>query len=168
MVEQLEDLDLAVEVGVAGGVTIPKVLGPNDSITFNTQVSWDIAGAHEGMLIEPSIGYIAPLGRSTLLNLFASVQIVDDDFAEYYYSVTPEQSAVSGLPVFDADGGLNSIGLTMILTQDLDGNPLNGGFSVYGIGGYSRLVGDAEDTPFTSIRGDANQFIGGIGVAYTF
>jgi outer membrane scaffolding protein for murein synthesis (MipA/OmpV family) len=36
------------------------------------------------------------------------------------------------------------------------------------VGGWSRLIGDSADTPYTSVRGDANQFILGAGVAYTF
>jgi outer membrane scaffolding protein for murein synthesis (MipA/OmpV family) len=74
----------------------------------------------------------------------------------------------TGLPEFTAEGGLNSVGGVTIVTVDLDGNILNGGFNLYGIGGYSRLVGDAADTPFTATRGSANQLIGGIGLGYTF
>jgi outer membrane scaffolding protein for murein synthesis (MipA/OmpV family) len=36
------------------------------------------------------------------------------------------------------------------------------------LGGYSRLIGDAADTPFTAQRGDANQVLLGLGAAYTF
>jgi len=168
VVEQLEDLDLAIEVGPNVGVTIPRVLGKLDSVTLATQVRWDVAGAHEGMLVEPSVTYRTPLDRATILQMNVGLQFVDDSFAEYYYTVTPAQSAASGLPTFNADGGLNSIGTTAIINYDLDGNALNGGFSVYGVLGYTRLIGDGADTPFTDIRGDANQFILGLGIGYTF
>ena len=36
------------------------------------------------------------------------------------------------------------------------------------IGGYSRVLGDAADTPFTDIRGSKNQFLGAVGIGYTF
>jgi len=39
---------------------------------------------------------------------------------------------------------------------------------VVGFGGYSKLLNDAKRTPFTSLRGDADQWVGGLGVAYTF
>ncbi|MDY7099027.1 MAG: MipA/OmpV family protein [Pseudomonadota bacterium] len=168
VVEQLPDLDLAAEVGGNIGVSIPRVLNRFDALTLSTQVRADVAGAHDGVLIEPSIGYRTPLGRATLVQLNAGLQFVDDSFADYYYSVTPAQSAASGLPVFDAEGGLNSVGATAIVNFDLDGNSLNGGLGIYAVIGYTRLVGDGADTPFTSIRGDANQFLGGIGVGYTF
>ncbi|WP_298334751.1 MipA/OmpV family protein [uncultured Erythrobacter sp.] len=168
VVELAEPLDTALEVGASAGVSFPSVLRPRDRVSFNTQVSWDVLGAHNGMLISPSVGYFTPLGRAASLQLSASASFVDDDYADYYYSVTPTQSADTGLVEFTADGGLDSVGLTAIWTLDLDGNALNGGFSLYAITGYSRLVGDAADTPFTSVQGSANQAIAGIGAAYTF
>ena len=168
VVELAEDLDVALEVGLAGGVTFPGVFNPLDSLTFNTQVRWDVLGAHDGMLVEPTIGYARPFGRSVLLQANIGAQFVDDSFADYYFTVTPEQSAATGLPEFTADGGLNNVSATAIVNVDLDGNALNGGLSLYTILGYTRLVGDGADTPFTAIRGDANQFIGGVGIAYTF
>ncbi|MEL7198414.1 MAG: MipA/OmpV family protein [Pseudomonadota bacterium] len=168
VVEQLDDLDLAVEVGLDGGVTFPSVFTRGDRLSVGAQARWDVAGAHSGMVVEPSIGYARSIGRGTLVNLGLSAQIVDDDFAEYYFNVSPADNEASGLPVFSGDGGLNSLGLTAIITNDLDGNALNGGFSIYTIAGYSRLIGDGADTPFTSVRGNANQFIAGVGVAYTF
>ncbi len=168
VVRDAGELDVALEVGVNGGVTFQGVLSRFDRLTVSSSVRWDIAGAHDGMLIEPGLSYFTPIGRGTALQIAASAQFVDDDFSDYYYSVSAAQSAASGLPQFEADGGLNSLGLTAIATFDLDGNSLNGGWNVYGIAGYSRLVGDAADTPYTAIRGSADQFIGGIGLGYTF
>jgi len=168
VVEAAGKLDVAAEVGANVGVSFPRVLNRFDSLTLSTQVRWDILGAHGGMLIEPNIGYTTPLGRAWLMNLQVGMQFVDDDFADYYFSVSPDQATASGLPQFRADGGLNSAGTTAIVNYDLSGNSLDGGFSIYGVLGYSRLFGDGEDTPYTSIRGNADQFLGGIGVGYTF
>ena len=168
VVERAGELDTALEVGVNGGVRFPGVFSERDAVSVSAQVRWDVLGAHDGMLVEPGVSYFTPVGNAASLQLSASASFVDDDFADYYYSVSPAQSAASGLAQYSADGGLNSLGALAIATYDLDGNALNGGFSVYGLGGYSRLVGDAADTPYTSVRGNADQFIGGVGVAYTF
>ncbi len=168
VVEQLPELDLAVELGGNVGISFPGVINRFDAVTLSTQVRADVAGAHDGVLIEPSIGYRTPLSRASIIQIVTGLQFVDDSFADYYYTVTPAQSAASGLPTFTAEGGLNSIGSTAILTYDLDGDALNGGFNVYGVFGYTRLLGDGADTPFTAIRGSADQFIGGLGIAYTF
>lgn len=161
-------LDAALEVGGAAGVSFPNVINTFDQLTIGAQVRWDVLGAHEGMIIEPQISYRMPISRSAGLQVQASAEFIDDNFADYYFTVSPAQALATGLPQFRADGGLNRVGTTAILSYDLDGNPLSGGWSVYGIGGYLRLVGDSATTPFTSERGDANQFIVGLGVGYTF
>lgn len=168
VVELAGELDTALEVGVNGGVSFPGVFAQGDRLGVSTQVRWDILGAYSGMVVDPSISYFRPIGRGAALQTGISASFIDDDFADYYYSVSPAQSAASGLPQFTADGGLNSVGANAILTVDLDNNLLNGGFNVYGIAGYSRLVGDAADTPYTSIRGSADQYLAGVGIAYTF
>jgi outer membrane scaffolding protein for murein synthesis (MipA/OmpV family) len=161
-------LDAALEVGANVGVSFANVVKTFDSLSLGVQARRDVLGAHEGWVIEPQIGYRALVGKGFTLQAQASAEFVDDNFADYYFTVTPAQSAATGLAQFRADGGLNRVGTTAILSYDLDRNPLNGGWSLTAIGGYSRLIGDSADTPYTSVRGDANQFILGGGVAYTF
>lgn len=161
-------LDAALEVGGNVALVWRGVAKPVDQLSIGVQARWDVLGAHDGMVIEPQINYRAPIGRAFSLQTQFSAEFVDDSFADYYFTVSPAQALASGLPQFRADGGLNRIGTTAILAYDLDRNPLNGGWSLNAIGGYSRLFGDAEDTPFTALRGDADQFITGLGVAYTF
>lgn len=161
-------LDAALEVGGNVAVVWRGVVKPIDQLSIGVQARWDVLGAHAGMVIEPQINYRAPLGRAFSLQAQVSAEFVDDSFAGYYFTVSPAQAAATGLRQFRAGGGLNRIGTTAILSYDLDRNPLNGGWALTGIGGYSRLTGDSADTPFTSVRGDANQFIAGLGMAYTF
>lgn len=161
-------LDAALEVGGNVAVTWRGVARPLDQFSIGVQARWDVLGAHEGMVIEPQINYRAPIGRAFSLQVQASAEFVDDSFAEYYFTVNPAQALATGLPQFRADGGLNRIGTVVSLSYDLDGKPLSGGWALTGIGGYSRLLGDAADTPFTATRGSANQFIVGLGMAYTF
>ncbi len=168
VVERAGKLDSALEVGGNAAVVFAGVFKRFDQLTVGVQARWDVLGAHDGMIVEPQIGYRALVGKAMTLQVQASAEFVDDSFADYYFSVSPTQAAASGLAQFRADGGLNRVGTTAILAYDLDRNPLNGGWSLTGVGGYSRLVGDSADTPYTSVRGDANQFILGLGVAYTF
>jgi outer membrane scaffolding protein for murein synthesis (MipA/OmpV family) len=161
-------LDAAFELGGNVALVVPGVFKPFDQLSLGVQARWDVAGAHDGMIVEPQVAYRAPLGRAFSLQVQASAEFVDDSFADYYFTVSPAQANATGLPQFRADGGLNRVGTTAILAYDLDRNPLNGGWSLTGVGGYSRLIGDAADTPYTALRGDENQFIAGLGVAYTF
>ncbi|KPF65652.1 MipA/OmpV family protein, partial [Porphyrobacter sp. AAP60] len=161
-------LDAALEVGGAASVGFRNLLRPFDQLTIGLQARRDVLGAHDGLIVEPQIGYRTTVSRAVVVQAQISAEFVDDNFADYYFTVSPAQALATGLPQFRAKGGLNRIGTTALVAYDLDRNPLNGGWSLTGIGGWSRLVGDGADTPYTSVRGNANQFILGTGIAYTF
>ena len=168
VVELLEDQDLAVEVGANAGITFAQVLHPYDRLTVSSDIRWDVAGAHDGMVVTPGVSYLTPLSRGIFAALNVNAEWVDDSFAEYYYGVSAEQAAITGLPQYQADGGFKSAGVNLIAGFDLNGDITDGGLAVVGLASYNRLFGSAEDTPFTSIRGSADQWVGGIGLAYTF
>lgn len=168
VVKSLGKLDRAVELGARAGVNVPKVLHQYDSLTFSVTADWDVAGAHKGMVVSPSVTYFTPLNRGVAVSLNFGAEYGDGKFADYYYSVTPAQSLASGLPAFDAKAGFTKAGVMLIGEIDLNGNLLDGGLAVVFGAGYSRMLGDAKDTPFTALRGDADQFMGALGLGYTF
>ena len=112
--------------------------------------------------------YRHTLRRGMAVGLSVGAEHVDDDYADYYFSVSPAGSIASGLPTFQADGGWKSVGAFVLLGVDFDGELANGGLAGFVSGGYTRLLGDAKRTPLTSIRGDADQWLAGAGLAFTF
>lgn len=168
VVEAAGELDTAIEVGVNAGLSFPKVLNDYNSLSFGTDVLWDVNGAHSGMTITPTVAYFTPLSRGIAASLSFSAEHGDDDFMDYYYSVSPAQSLASGLPTFTADSGWTKAGATLLTGFDLDGDLTNGGLAAVVIGGYSRMLGDAKRTPYTSIRGSADQWFAAVGIGYTF
>lgn len=165
------ELDTAVEVGPTAGISFPALLNPYDSLTFNVDAAWDVAGAHNGRNISPSITYFTPLSRGMAASLSFSASHIDDDYADYYYSVPQINTLLPDadvLPGFQASGGFERIGANVLVAFDLNGDITDGGFSIVGIGGYSSLLNDAKRSPFTSIRGDADQWLGAVGIGYTF
>jgi len=168
VVDTLGKLGTAIEVGPTLGLAFTHVLNSYDSLTLSTDVLWDVAGAYKGMVVDPMIGYSTPLSRGILANLSLNAEYGDRKFADYYYSVTPQGSLVSGLPVFKARSGFNKVGARLLLGIDLDGDLTNGGPAIFALGGYTRMLGDARLSPLTRIRGSPNQFLGAVGVGYTF
>lgn len=160
----------AIDVGFNAGFTVYDLLSDYDSLTFSADAKWNVNKAHKGTVITPQVSYATPLSKGSLLVVGANLKHVDDDYADYYYSVNPGQSAATGgiLPVYQAKGGWVGYGGSALLAYDLDGDLTNGGLSLFAIGNYTRLTGDAKRTPFTSLRGSANQWTVGGGVAYTF
>jgi len=168
VVSSLGKLDFAIEVGPFAGIQANRVLNPYDSLTGQVDLRWDVAGAHDGMVVFPSLTYFTPLSRSVLTSLAISAEYVDDAYANYYFSISPAGSLASGLPVFTATSGWKNVGATMLTAVDLDGDATNGGWGLIFLGSYSRMLGDSKRSPVTSIRGSANQLFGAIGIGYTF
>ncbi|MEW4449044.1 MipA/OmpV family protein [Qipengyuania sp. JC766] len=172
VVEAYGKLDTAVEVGPTAGISFSGVLNPFDTVSLTVDTVWDVAGAHNGMAVSPSITYFTPVSRGAAVSLSVGTKWIDDDYADYYYSVAPLPGTAPGdanfLPAYQADSGIENYSINLIGLYDLNGNLLDGGLAIFGIAGYSTLQGDARNTPFTSIRGSSDQFIGGIGIGYTF
>ena len=158
------ELDTAFEVGPSVGISFPGVMNRFDSLSFNVDTLWDVAGAHDGVVVRPMATYFTPLSRGMAISLSAGGSYVDDDYARYYYSVP----AGGALPQFQAEGGWDRVGVNLLAGIDLNGNLADGGLALVVLGGYSRMLGDAKQTPFTSIRGDADQWMGALGIGYTF
>jgi len=168
VVRSLGKLDRAVEVGPHLGIKVSQLFSAYDTLSVGADVNWDVAGAHKGMVVTPSVTYFTPLSRGAAVALSFNAEYGDRKFADYYYSVTPAQSVASGLAPFSAGKGFTKAGVTLIGGIDLDGDLLNGGFAIILGAGYSRMLGDAKDSPFTAERGSPNQWLGAVGVGYTF
>lgn len=168
VVKLLGKRDMAVEVGPSAGVTVNQLLHEYDSLTASVDVLWDVAGAHDGMTIQPGITYFTPLSRGMAVAASVNAAHVDDDFADYYFSISGDEAVASGLAAYSATGGWKSLGAGLLGTVDLDGDLLNGGFSIIAAGNYNRLLGEFKDSPIVADRGSADQWVGIVGIAYTF
>jgi outer membrane protein len=157
-----------IAVGVSGGVTLYRVLDAYDSLSASVDVKWDVRGPQGGLQIAPSVSYVTPLSKAAIITLAVSAKHVNEEYATYYYSVSPGQSAASGLPLYPTHGGWASVGTTLLLGYSLRGDLRKGGLSLFAVGSYSRLLNDARYNPYTAIRGSPNQWVGGGGVAFMF
>jgi len=168
VVRLADKLKASVDLGVNGGVTFYRLLNPYDSVTVSADVRWNVNQAHRGRIASPGISYVTPLSRAALVTLGISAKHVDDDYARYYYSVSARQATDSGLPQFSAKGGWASVNVNMLAGYDLNANVLDGGFALFALGTYGKLLNDARRNPWTAIRGDDDQWMLGAGVGYTF
>lgn len=167
VVERLPKTNTAIEVGGFAGIGLNGLTNPYDRLGFRVDVLHDLANAHQSTVISPTIEFSTPVSRTTYVGLNTGLEFVSNKYADYYYSITPAGSIASGLPVFDADGGLKAWKAGLLVNQSLSGDLLHG-FSIFGTGQYSRLQGDFKRSPIVSQRGNANQWLGAIGLAYTW
>ena len=168
VVQLLGKEKVAVEVGATAGVAFSKVINPYDTLSLSTDIQWDVAGAHKGRLISPSVSYSTPLSTAIFTSISLNATHVDGNYADTYFSIDQAGSTASGLPLFEAKGGWKNYGASLLGGVDLSGDARDGGWGIYGFVNYSRLTGDAKRSPVTSLRGDANQWFFAGGISYTF
>jgi len=167
-VRALGELDTAIEVGGYVGVGKTGVItSPYDKISVSLSYRKDVNGAHEGSIWQPSINYLTPLSTKAAVALFASAEHASDRYARYYFSVDTAGAARSGLPAYGADGGWKNYALGVIGTYALTGDLLHG-FKIVAGGTYQRLLNDFGDSPIVRQEGSRSQWLGAVGVAYTF
>jgi MipA family protein len=159
----------ALEVGGFAGVSYSGLTNPYDSLDFRLDVLHDVGNAHKSTVISPNVDFSTPLSTRTYASLSLGAEFVTNKFADYYYSITPADSVATGgqLPAFDAGSGMKNWKAGLLLNQSITGNLLHG-FSVFGYGEYSRLVGDFKRSPIVAQRGSASQWTAAMGLAFTW
>jgi outer membrane scaffolding protein for murein synthesis (MipA/OmpV family) len=159
----------AVEAGAFVGVSFRDLIDPYDTLSVSLNVTHDITDAHKSTVFDPQVAFSTPVSRKTYASLGAGIEMVSGKFARYYFGVTPADVAATGgvLPLYTPNGGLKNVWASLLVNQSITGDLL-GGFSIFGLVQYSRLVGDFSRSPIVAERGSANQWLGSLGVAYTW
>ena len=167
-VKALGKRNTAIELG--GYVGLGKtgvVTSDYDRLSVSVSYRHDVNGAHDSGIWQPSINYLTPLSRKAAVGLFASAEHVGRGYADAYYSVTPAQSGVSGLLPYQARGGWKNYTVGALGTVSLTGDLLHG-LKLVGGGTYARLLDGFSYSPVVRVAGRASQWLGVVGLAYTF
>lgn len=170
-VEALGERKMAVEAGISAGVTYSGLITSKyDQLGFRVVALKDISGRHGSWVASPTIEYGTPISKRAYIGMSASMNIYGKGFGDYYYDIDPAGSAASGLPVYTAAGRKVTAGKYTIGVAGAYGlsGDLRKGFVLLGGVQYGRMAGRFAASPIVRIAGDADQWIGGAGVAYQF
>jgi len=153
----LDDVDTSFELG---GSLDYKIAG----ITLSAEARQAVSG-HKGFVADLGVkwsGRASLFGPPVIWSAGPRVRLVSDDFNEAYFGVSPGESIASGLPAYDADGGVHSygIGATAIM-------PISDAWIAVVFAGYDKLTGDAGDSPLVQLRGSEDQATLGVFLSYT-
>jgi outer membrane scaffolding protein for murein synthesis (MipA/OmpV family) len=160
-VAQLGELDDAYELGAFAAALFD--IGGNDNLRLAVNGVHDVSDVHGGFVITAGATYTAPVGDRFRLMIDVGASYASDDYAETYFSVTPEGSVVSGLPAFAAKGGIKDLGTQLTASYRIGDN-----WGIAAQATYRRLLGDFADSPVVAVGGNADQLSGGIGVFFSF
>lgn len=164
VVALLPQVDSSIITGAFVDLEIAsEILTGFDALTLGVRGGVDALGEFEGLTWTASASYVTALSRTSFAGLSASVSGYSDDYAETLFSIDAAGAAASGLAVYSAGGGVKDAGVTAFVTVGTGGP-----WSVTGLAGYSRLVGDFADSPIVSVRGDENQVFLGLALGRTF
>ncbi|MFP4314550.1 MAG: MipA/OmpV family protein [Alphaproteobacteria bacterium] len=121
----------------------------------------DLGDGHEGYTVEAELGHIIFLSEnSAFIRPSISTSYASDNYMSSYFGVNNVQAQNSVNNAFDADAGFKDVSVNVFASM-----PITNHWSINGLAGYSRLMGDAADSPVTE---DKNQLMGGAFAAYRF
>jgi outer membrane protein len=154
-VDDMQSVDASIMLGAFGGVNI-------ESWNINLEARQDVADGN-GFLLTLNVNYDLPINDQWKLGFGASTTYASGDYMNAYFTVDSGDAARSGLSQYNADGGFKDFGLNMNTRYNFYEN-----WSLMGLASYTRLVGDAADSPVVEDEGDENQFFAGVLVVYSF
>jgi outer membrane protein len=120
-------------------------------------------GGHDGIIGEVSADFVARDGDKYVFSIGPRLTLANDRYQRAYFGVTGAQAVATGLPVYRAKGGIQSVGGTAGLTYQFTPR-----WGILTYGRYDRLVSDAADSPIVRGFGSRDQFSGGLALMYTF
>lgn len=139
-----------------------------DTLGVRVAVRQDVSGIHRSYVVSPSIDYGTPLSEKIYVGVSAAASFAGRGYAESYFAVDAAGAARSGLPIFaNPRGGFKDFTLSALGSYALSGD-LRQGWALFATGSWGRLQGDFAASPVTRIAGNPTQFVGAIGVGYTF
>jgi outer membrane protein len=150
--EGLGDVDGGVVAGAFVGYKIGSVLF--DASFHNT------FGDDGGYLIRLGAEVERPISQRLQLTARIGATYADDDYMQNYFGVSAGQSADSGFDQFDAESGFKDVFAEVGVKAQLDSR-----WEARASVRYSRLVGDAADSPIVETE---DQFTGLVGLSYKF
>ena len=167
-VKALPTTSTALELGGYLGIGRTGLITSDyDKLSVAVSYRHDVTGIHDSGVWQPSISYYTPLSLKSAVGVFASAEKVEREYGRVYYDVRPQDVAASGLPAFRTRGGWKNYVVGVAGTYSLTGDLLHG-WKVIAGGTYKRMLNDFGDTSIVSIAGSRDQWLGAVGIGYTF
>ena len=126
------------------------------------EVRQGIAG-HHGVVADLMADIVNPVTSALTLSGGPRLTFASSDALKPFFSIDAFQSEVTGLPVFDAHGGLQSVGAGAQARYHWTRE-----WATHVYVEYERLTGDAADSPLVAERGTPDQVTIGAGITYSF
>jgi len=149
-----------IDRGLDAGIFLRLRSGPWQ---LRADVRGDVSDDKTGTTVNLSAGRGWRLAEKLHLRTTVDVAWGSSEHMNTYYGIDAVQSANSGLRQYQADAGTKSVGLNLMGDYRIDQQ-----WAAYASMRYSRLVGDAADSPLVADLGSPNQVSASVGIKYRF
>ena len=120
-------------------------------------------GGHHGLVSDLIADVVVPVAPKLTLSGGPRLMLASSSATTPYFSISPTQSVASGLPVYDARGGVRSYGAGAQARYEW-----SKAWAMHFFVEYERLAGDAANAPLVTMRGTRDEVQVGFGVTYSF
>jgi MipA family protein len=141
---------------VAGGYAGYRAGSFFFSVSYHHQVTGDDTGG----LVRFSAEHTMRLDARTKVTGSIGTAYASDDYMTSFFGVSAAQSAASGLARYAPDAGFKDVSAGLTASVDLSDR-----WTLLLTGRYTRLIGDAADSPIVESE---SQWYGGAGLSYKF
>ena len=162
-VKRMEEIDGTIEAGAFAGIELVDEGNPRQRFIATLQFQGDVGNEYDGYLISLNARYWYPVHKAVDVSLGVGTTYADDHYMDTYFGVNSKNVGTSGLSLFEAEGGIKDVNFTPAVVVHLSMN-----WHVAAGCKYFYLLDDAKDSPVVDDEGDANQWIAGLGVAYSW
>lgn len=180
---QTENLTLGFGLGIAEGrdesdnVAL-KGLGDIDSsvsgilygsyewnyLEFGATFDQDLGSGHEGATLELEANLMVPVIDDKLMIMIGpDATWASEDYMQSFFGISSTQASNSAYSKYDVGAGFKNVGLHVMAEYRFTDT-----VSLNAITQYSKIIGDAADSPIVKDQGSDNQLFGGVLLSYSF
>lgn len=163
VVDQVHHIDDALSLGLFGGYVWRDPREMRRMAGVGTWALGDASGTYNGWTAGLNAYAMQPVAKMVTVAGGAAFTYGSSNYMNEYFGVTPADSVASGLPVYVPGGGVRDVRGWAAAILHLSPQWHLGAGAM-----YSRLVGNAADSPLVSQEGSNNQWVYGVGALYAW
>ena len=163
VVAEMEEIEDTVEAGMFVSYVWKETSNPRQRFILSGEFLADIGGEYDGWNALASARYWYPIRKPIDLLFGVGANYGSSDYMDTYFGVSTADAARTGLRHFEADSGFRDVNATLAGVFHFS-ESWHLGVGVKYVG----LMSDASDSPIVDDRGSSNQWVYGLGLAYSW
>jgi len=163
VVKHMKEIDGTIEAGAFVGIELVDKDNPRQRFISQVEFLSDAGGEYNGYNISLSASYWLPVSKPVDIMIGGGINYASDNYMKTYFGVDSEDSARTGLDKYKAEAAFYTARVNTAAVLHLSESwHLAAGVQ------WRPLLSEAADSPIVEDRGEKNQWIYGLGAAYSW